>query len=67
MHIWQPWTSWITHTFSHVQVAAMGLMFSAFTFMFYFSDGYGCAASTRVSNGEKVQQQPDRYSSIPLL
>ncbi|GAX82291.1 hypothetical protein CEUSTIGMA_g9720.t1 [Chlamydomonas eustigma] len=38
------------HEDCQMQVAAMGLMFSAFTLMYYFSDGYGCAASTRVSN-----------------
>ena len=33
------------------QVAAMGLLFNAFVFIFYTTEGYGTAASTRVSNG----------------
>ena len=29
----------------------MGLLFNAFVFIFYTTEGYGTAASTRVSNG----------------
>lgn len=35
----------------------MGLLFNAFTFIYYVCDGFGSAASTRVSNGESAAMQ----------
>lgn len=33
------------------QVASMGILFNAFNFIYCTTEGYGTAASTRVSNG----------------
>lgn len=50
------------------QVAAMGLCFNTFTFVYYAVDGFGAAASTRVSHelGGSCPGAAQRATSIAL-